>query len=349
LHVLAVGKDEIGDMARSVGQFLVDRSQLETRTAELTRTKEHLVEQGRVLEMIAAGAPLADILDQFTRLIESEMTGITGSILLLDKDCVHLRHGAGPSLPPAYRQAIDGVRIGPAVGSCGTAAHRGEPVIVTDIQNDPLWTDFRALAAQHGLRSCWSSPILSQEGTVLGTFAMYSAVVHAPAAQHTRLIGLATRIAGIAIERRRSEERIGHMALHDDLTGLPNRALLDDRLAEALVQARRSARSVALLFVDLDGFKFFNDSFGQALGDALLIAAAARLSGDLREGDTVARLGGDEFVLMLVDLEWAEDAARVAQKVLAALAQPLLVHARSLQVSASIGVSVYPGDGATGE
>jgi GAF domain-containing protein len=182
--------------------------------------------------MIATGAPLADILDQLTRLVESEMAGITGSILLLDKDGLHLRDSAGPSVPPAHRQAIDGVRIGPAVGSCGTAAHRGEPVVVTDIQSDPLWADFRALAAQHGFRSCWSSPILSQEGAVLGTFAMYSAVVHAPAAPHTRLIKLATRIAGIAIERRRSEERIGHMAHHDDLTGLPNRALLDDRLAQ---------------------------------------------------------------------------------------------------------------------
>ncbi len=349
LHVLAQGKDEIGDMARAVEQFLADRSQLEARTAELTRTKEFLVKQGRVLEMIATGAPLADILDQLTRLVESEMAGITGSVLLLDNQGVHLRHGAGPSLPSAYRQAIDGVRIGPAVGSCGTAAHRGETVIVTDIQSDPLWADFRTLAALHGFRSCWSSPILSQEGDVLGTFAMYSAVVNAPAAQHSRLIEMVTRIAGIAIERRRSEERIGHMAHHDDLTGLPNRALLDDRLAQALVQARRSGRAVALLFVDLDGFKFVNDSFGHAVGDAMLIAVAARLSGVLREGDTVARLGGDEFVLMLVDLDRAEDAARVAQKVLSALAQPLLVHARSLHASASIGVSVYPGDGATGE
>jgi diguanylate cyclase (GGDEF)-like protein len=349
LHVLALGKDEIGDMARAVDQFLADRSQLETRTAELTRTQEHLVQQGQVLEMIATGAPLTDILDQLTRLVESEMPGITGSILLLDQAGVHLRHGAGPSLPPAYTQAIDGVRIGPCVGSCGTAAWRGEAVIVTDIQTDPLWADFRALAALHGLRSCWSSPILSQEGAVLGTFAMYSPAVSAPAAPHLRLIELGTRIAGIAIERRRSEERIGHMAHHDDLTGLPNRALLDDRLAQALVQARRIGSRVALLFMDLDGFKFINDSFGHAVGDATLRAVAARLSGVLREGDTVARLGGDEFVLMLVDLDRAEDAAQVAQKILAALAQPLLVNARSLHVSGSIGVSVYPDDGATGE
>ena len=117
----------------------------------------------------------------------------------------------------------------------------------------------------------------------------------------------------------------------------------------ALVHTRCSGRAVALLFVDLDGFKFVNDSFGHAVGDALLIAVAQRLSGILREGDTVARLGGDEFVVLLVDLQRAEDAEPVAQKILCALALPLMAHARSLQVSASIGVSVYPGDGATGE
>lgn len=349
LEELVRGRDEIGDMARAVDRFLSDRAQLQSRTTELFLTKQHLVEQGQVLEMIAAGKPLADILDRLTLSIEAQLEGIQGSILLLDLDGLHLRHGAGPSLPPAYVRAIDGVRIGPKVGSCGTSVYRREAVIVSDVQADPLWEDYRELADLHGLRSCWSAPILSHQGTVLGTFAMYSATVRTPGAGERKLIELATRIAGIAIERHRSEERIRHMAYHDELTGLPNRLLLNDRLTQALMQARRTGRSMALLFVDLDGFKFINDSFGHAVGDAVLVAVAERLASVAKEGDTVARLGGDEFVLMLLDLDGGDDAVGVAQQVLSALALPLRIEPRSLHVSASIGISVYPGDGSDSE
>ncbi|MGJ7495559.1 EAL domain-containing protein [Variovorax sp. RT4R15] len=343
------GRDEIGDMARAVDRFLADRAQLELRTAELFLTKEHLVEQGRILEMIAGGAPLPDILDRLTRSIESQLEGIKGSILLLDPDGLHLRNGAGPNLPAAYMDAIEGVRIGPNVGSCGTAAFRAESIITTDIQTDPLWADYRVLAELHGLRSCWSAPILSQEGAVLGTFAMYSDTVRAPSHGEEKLVELATRITGIAIERRRSEERIRHMAHHDELTGLPNRLLLNDRMAQALEQADRTGRPMALLFLDLDGFKFINDSFGHSAGDAVLVAVAGRISEAIGAGNIVARLGGDEFVMVLTELERAADAARVAQLILAALAPPVQFESRSLHVGASIGISVYPENGANSE
>ncbi|MDM0056301.1 putative bifunctional diguanylate cyclase/phosphodiesterase [Variovorax fucosicus] len=349
LGVLVRGRDEIGDMARAVDRFLADRAQLELRTAELFLTKEHLVEQGRVLEMIAGGAPLPDILDRLTRSIESQLEGIKGSILLLDPDGLHLHNGAGPNLPAAYMDAIEGVRIGPSVGSCGTAAYRAEAVITTDIQTDPLWAEYRELAASHGLRSCWSAPILSQEGAVLGTFAMYSGAVRAQSPGEQKLVELATRIAGIAIERRRSEERIRHMAHHDELTGLPNRLLLNDRMAQALAQADRSGCPMALLFLDLDGFKFINDSFGHAAGDAVLVAVAGRMSDAIGAGDIVARLGGDEFVMVLTGLERAADAARVAQRILAALAPPVQFESRSLHIGASIGISVYPENGTNSE
>ena len=349
LGILVRGRDEIGDMARAVDRFLADRAQLELRTAELFLTKEHLVEQGRVLEMIAGGALLPDILDRLTRSIESQLDGIQGSILLLDPDGLHLHNGAGPYLPAAYMEAIEGVRIGPNVGSCGTAAYRAEAVITTDIQTDPLWADYRALAELHGLRSCWSAPILSQEGEVLGTFAMYSGTVRAPSVVEQKLVELATRIAGIAIERRRSEERIRHMAHHDELTGLPNRLLLNDRVAQALAQSDGTGRPMALLFLDLDGFKLINDSFGHAAGDAVLVAVAGRMSDAIGSGDIVARLGGDEFVTVLTGLERAEDAGRVAQLMLAALAPPVQFESRSLHISASIGISVYPENGTNSE
>ena len=136
--------------------------------------------QAQILEMIAKSAPLGDVLDRLVRLIESQLTGIFGSVLLLDETGARLRHGAAPSLPEAYVKAIDGLRIGPNVGSCGTAAYRREAVIVADIMTDPLWADYKDLAAAHGLRSCWSTPILSHQGAVLGVFAMYSKEAREP-------------------------------------------------------------------------------------------------------------------------------------------------------------------------
>jgi diguanylate cyclase (GGDEF)-like protein len=339
------GGDEISDMARAVDRFMADRAQLEQRTSELRITKTNAVGQAALLEMIATGAKLSSILERLILQIEAQLEGITGSVLLLDESGRHLGHGVGPNLPEAYMQAIDGVTIGPDVGSCGSAAHHHETVIVRDIQTDQRWLGYRELAAEHGLRSCWSAPILSQQRAVLGTFAMYSSEPRVPTIGDLKLIELGTRIAGIAIERRQAEERIRHMAHHDELTGLPNRTLLKDRLATGLRQVMRNGRSVAVIFVDLDGFKFINDSFGHPVGDALLIAVAARLGAVVRKGDTVARLGGDEFVLLLHDLPRADDAVRVAEHIVATMSQPFQIRGRSMHVGASIGVSVSPGDG----
>ncbi len=141
------------------------------------------------------------------------------------------------------------------------------------------------------------------------------------------------------------QRRISHLATHDDLTGLPNRTLLHDRIHQAMAYARRSGRLLALLFIDLDGFKFINDSFGHTQGDALLKAIATRLEREIRAGDTVARLGGDEFVVMLGDVADADDVMRMADKLLRVLSEPTLADGRSLLVTASIGISIYPDDG----
>ena len=162
------------------------------------------------------------------------------------------------------------------------------------------------------------------------------------------LDGTAVRIDGVASdisERRSQAERIAYQANHDALTGLPNRNLLTDRIDQALAQARRSDQHVAILFLDLDGFKFVNDSYGHAFGDALLRIIAARLEVVVRETDTIARLGGDEFVILLPSLARTEDAVQVASKVLDAFKVQLSQDGRDLYLSASIGISVFPQDG----
>jgi two-component system, cell cycle sensor histidine kinase and response regulator CckA len=175
-------------------------------TAGFSADREGSVEallagQNRILEMIATNAPLEEALTSLVLLIESQFEGMLCSIVLLDEDGQHIHHGAAPSLPDTYRKAIDGIRIGAKVGSCGTAMFRGEPVIVTDILEDPLWEDFRALASRHGLRACWSTPIASHLGKILGSFAMYYREPRSPGSTEMQLISIGTRIAGIAIER----------------------------------------------------------------------------------------------------------------------------------------------------
>ena len=125
----------------------------------------------RALELLAGGAPLPEILEVIVRAIEDISVGTIASILLLDESGTKVRHGAAPGLPPAYNLAVDGQPIGPRAGSCGTAMFRREPVVVVDIESDPLWEPYRALAHEHGLRSCWSFPILGDDGRVFGTFA----------------------------------------------------------------------------------------------------------------------------------------------------------------------------------
>jgi PAS domain S-box-containing protein len=156
------------------------------------------------LKMILLGAPLNEVLTTITRLIEAHSTGMLCSISLLDEDSMHLRYGAA-SLPEAYRAATDGICIGPNVGSCGTAAYLRQPVFVSDIASDPRWVKFRDFALQSGLRAAWSTPVMSHDGGVLGTFCMYYREVRQPGPGEIQLIDYASRIAGIAIERDRSQ------------------------------------------------------------------------------------------------------------------------------------------------
>jgi len=164
--------------------------------------------QKRALELAVHGAPIGAVLEVIVHTIEAQSSNhVLGSILQLDPDGVHLRHGAAPSLPAPYNAAIDGITIGPTVGSCGTAAFTGKTVVVSDIMTDPLWRDFKGLAAEHGLRACWSTPIFSTRGAVLGTFALYHRTATTPTERDREIVELLGHTAGLVIERHRSEEQ----------------------------------------------------------------------------------------------------------------------------------------------
>ncbi len=169
---------------------------------------------------------------------------------------------------------------------------------------------------------------------------------------HRGANGRAERVIGVAMDitdRKVAEQRIAHMAHHDALTGLPNRVLLRDRIQQAIAQAHRNAGQIAVLFIDLDRFKMINDSLGHQLGDRLLQSVASRILVCVREGDTVSRVGGDEFVIVIPEIEDAADAAVVAGKILEVLGNALHLHGNDLHVAASIGISLYPSDGADTE
>src|ERR1043165_8811913 len=164
-------------------------------------------EQQRIEELIDADAPLHEILSELVLMIEAQSPEMLCSILLLSDDGNHVRHAVAPSLAPDYVQAIDGGPIGPKHGSCGTAMFRGKPVIVTDIATDPLWDDYREYARMIEMAACWSTPIMSSKGKVLGSFAMYYREARGPRPEEQHLTNVATKLAARAIEHAVARER----------------------------------------------------------------------------------------------------------------------------------------------
>jgi PAS domain S-box-containing protein len=181
--------------------------EIELAGAKYRADRVHATER-EALEQLASGASLRDVLTTIVLMIEQLSEATLASVLLLDSRGKHLRHGAAPNLPEEYNHAIDGVEIGPRAGSCGTAAFRGEPVFVTDIETDPLWVGYRHLILKHGLRACWSFPIQGSDGSVLGTFAVYYREPRAPDRASQELIHRAAHVAGIAIERRLLDDQM---------------------------------------------------------------------------------------------------------------------------------------------
>ena len=307
-----------------------------------TESRQIQALQRDVLEAVAQDLPLRQVANLICRRVEIVFPEVISTIVAVDPD-KRLRVLAAPSLPDYYTQAIDGLPIGPATGSCGTSAYRGEPVVTEDIETDPLWADYSGLALPLGLRACWSSPIKLRDGRVAGTFAFYFRQKRGPSTWHELVVGACLHLCVVAFERHEAKARINRLAYYDTLTGLPNRAMLRDQIEDAFRNARPN-RKMAFLFLDVDNFKDVNDTLGHSVGDELLVEIATRLREQLRPGDLVSRHGGDEFVMMLDDCD-GDRAAMTADGILDALLKPVHVSGLSLPVTASIGISLYPADG----
>ncbi|MEP1079737.1 PAS domain S-box protein [Leptolyngbya sp. PL-A3] len=219
----------------SLSRQTVNLLELRRNLADRQQVESLLVDQQRVLEMIATGTDLNEVLNTLILAIEQKSHGLLGSILLLDSQGTHLRHGTAPSLPNDYFQVADGLPIGLNHGSCGRAAFLGEPVVVSDIASDPLWAEYRDFVLSYNLRACWSTPIFSSTGRVLGTFAMYYQEPRSPNTYDQKLIEMAVHLAGIAIERQQSEEK-----LRQDMEQRQQAAAITARLA-AIVESSEDA------------------------------------------------------------------------------------------------------------
>ncbi|MFL5831657.1 MAG: putative bifunctional diguanylate cyclase/phosphodiesterase [Solirubrobacteraceae bacterium] len=309
----------------------------------VARERELVASHNRVHDLIARAAPLPEVLEEIAVSIERHDPSLLVSLVLLDRRSSTLHPGAGPSLPPHYLAAIDGVVIGPNVGSCGSAAWSGELTRADDIASDPKWAPIREFASAVQLAHCWSMPIKASDGDVLGTLAFYGRRPRQPLPEHIELLDEWARVAGIAIERHRTLERLVHDARHDGLTGLPNRTAIFETLEEAILRAG-PRRQVAVLFVDLDGLKALNDTLGHDRADEMLREIADRLSGSIRTGDIVGRFGGDEFVVIAEDVASQDAAGQVGLRLLDVISQPL-PGLDQHSVTASIGIALLDGTG----
>jgi diguanylate cyclase (GGDEF)-like protein/PAS domain S-box-containing protein len=322
-----------------VGVFTILKDVTENKKAQ-----QLLDGQTRVLEMIAKGNSITEIFEEIIDIFEYQSNGGLCSILIADESKTKLVTGSAPSLPEEYNESINGGLISENSGSCGTASYLKTRVFVADIAIDPLWTDYRHLALKHGLKSCWSSPILDNQNEILGTFAVYYKHECLPSEKDIQLIDKATYLAKLAILHFQAVEKINHMAFHDALTGLANRRLFKSEFEEALIRAKESKSEIGLFFLDLDRFKVINDSLGHSLGDLLLQKVANRLKFTLDMESIICRQGGDEF-LILVEGVSLDETIQIANRIIKSLAQPIRLKDHEVVITPSIGISRYPEHG----
>ncbi|MBY0559655.1 MAG: EAL domain-containing protein [Hyphomicrobium sp.] len=300
--------------------------------------------QREMLVGIASGESLLNVMTMLCHEVEALAPEVICSVISVDDDG-RLSFIAGPSLPGAGGW-VDGITIGPNVGSCGTAIFRREAVEVQDIQTDPLWEDFKNHALHHGLRACWSSPIEAPDGRVLGAFAFYFRKSRGASDLERLIVSKCVNICAMAIESTDARSQLNELAFFDPLTGLGNRATLRKRLTLALQRASEMERSVGIFHVDLADFRAINDLHGHSVGDIVLRKVADRLRSVASESDLIVRLGGDEFlVAKTVD---PEDGAckEFARQIVEGLSGRYdLESGERISVEAVVGVSNFPADG----
>ncbi len=331
---------EVREVAYGSRRFL-----LVSATDVEARLRAAAAEQERhsIVEMIARGEPLEKTLGQLAHLVENQSSKLRCSVLILRNG--RLYTAAAGNTPERFLQELNGLPIHGESGAVSTAPYWGHSLLVSNIKTDSRWEPHRRVALAGGLQACWSAPILSGVGEILGTLAAYLENPSRPDDAEIELLKGAARLAGIAIEQRHLTDELFYQAHYDPLTQLANRAIFEERVTQAITAARHARTTMGLLYIDLDRFKLVNDVLGHSIGDLLLSQVARRLESCVRRSDILARLGGDEFGLLLAEIHDTSGATNVARKILDSLRDPFQIEGHELFVTGSIGISLFPKDG----
>jgi diguanylate cyclase (GGDEF)-like protein len=303
-----------------------------------------LVTHNDILDLIVQNASLSDILLVVTAMVEREISGSRASILLLDEDGVRLRVAAGPSLPAEYNAAIDGVAIGPQVGTCGTAAYEKRVAITTSIALDPAWTPWRSLADAAGLVACWSTPFLGLHDRVLGTFAVYFDEPREPRPDELALLHDAGYLAAVAVQHDSVRRMLHDTSRTNPITGLPNRIVLDEKLAAVEATSAEVSQRFAVIKASVEGMAPINEALGPTVGDALLRTIATRLTDLVGTSGIATHVWGCDFVVLMTDLTRDDEAREMAERIGEFLSDPLDVEGMSLTVNVAVGLATSGGE-----
>lgn len=326
---------------------------LEAKSAQLelklSRQQNANTLRRKILGLIVNSQPVSEILLEIVKGVEMDHEGMICSILLLDPDTKQLTHGASTQLPHFYNNAIDGILAGAGVGSCGTAAFTGKRVIVDDIATHDYWCEFTPIAREAGLASCWSEPIFGANNKVLGTFAIYHRHICSPSEDDFEVIEQSANLASIAIELASANEKIWKQENHDDLTGLFNQKYIDNQLNNIIQQDKTNKHRLAVIHLNIDGFKEINDSLERKWGNELLIQTAKRIKDSIRSQDYVAKLDADQFTIILPNLVDQDVTEQTIQALYHNLSTPFMLNNDEHRISACMGITFYPEDAITAE
>ncbi|WP_456276260.1 diguanylate cyclase domain-containing protein [Bacillus sp. AK128] len=326
------------ELLQDLAHYLSDIIMIDQHIQNKDRTEQILQYQNQLLVKIATGAPYQEMITEFCMTVEKLMNGYYCTVLGYKEETNQLTLIAAPSLSSEFQQGLKSVDVGPNQGSCGTAAYYKKRVIVEDINTSPLWVTHKDLVLNENLHSCWSVPILSSKKELLGTFAVYSQESKAPTQEELDVFQQFSSLAGIALEKEKTEERIHFLAFHDELTQVANRISFREKANEHIKNALIHQSKLSLMIIDLDEFKEINDQYGHQSGDEVIKETAKRMVSVIANRGLVARLGGDEFAIVLPGLS-REETKELAASLIHKLVQPFEVQGEELQITASLGIS----------
>ncbi len=340
---LTVERDALAESAAHA-DVLLQRERKDRRFVEDTLSGRDLLDRDRrmILERIARSEPLGVILPEVASLVEHQRPRTICAISPLRQG---VRALSSASLAGPFGTAREEIPLGSTTPPLARAVEEHRLVVTRDVPGDSLWAACRETFAPHGIAACWTIPIETGTGVVLGTLSVLLHETRRPERADAALLSNAASLAAIAIEQRQLAEQLAFQARFDSLTSLPNRFSLEESLQKAVSRSAGSGERVILAFVDLDRFKHVNDTFGHAGGDALLREVAIRLSSALVNGEVLARMGGDEFCVLRIEAPGTSTACRsLPERILDALRASFDLQGEEVFVGASVGVSVFPDD-----